>query len=99
MLLGAWQFLGLVAVPATGGAVLSRADEAIFGPLGAILWWVWAFGATNLQSEAGASSEFAVAVVGALLGVLSLIIGVTGALSFVAGDAVADVLDRQRGPR
>lgn len=93
MLLGVWQFLGLLALVATGSAVLSRADEAVFGPLGAILWWVWAFGATNLQSQAGASSEFAVAIVGALLGVLSLIIGFAGALSFVAG-GVEDGISR-----
>jgi hypothetical protein len=84
MLLGAWQFLGLLALVTTGAAVLSRADEAIFGTTGAILWWVWGFGATNLVSEAGQSSELALALVGALLGLLSLVIGYAGAVSFLA---------------
>jgi hypothetical protein len=96
MLLGAWQFIGLLALAATAGSLLTRADEAIFGLVAALLWWLWAFGATNLVSEAGQSSELAIALVGGVLGVLALLIAYADALSFLAGAKAADAMERRR---
>lgn len=96
MLLGAWWFIGLLALAATAGSLLTRADEAIFGLVAALLWWLWGFGATNLVSDAGQSSELAIALVGGVLGVLALMIAYADALSFLAGAEAVDPMDRQQ---
>jgi len=84
MLVGAWQLLGLIALAASGAALLSRADEAVFGVAAALSWWVWAFGATNLVGEAGQSSSPSLAILGAGFGVLMLLVAWRGAFAMAS---------------
>jgi hypothetical protein len=84
MLVGAWQFLGAIALATSGAALLSRADEEVFGVAAALAWWVWAFGATNLVGDAGRSSSPSLAILGLAFGVLMLLIAWRGAFVAVA---------------
>lgn len=89
MLWQAWLFVGTVAVLATGVAVFTDDDAVaiVSGCVGTVLWFIWAFGALNVEVITGGSADTlsmpVLTFVGAGLGVIPAYIALTGPVDIV----------------
>jgi len=84
MLQSAWLFIGLVAVLATTGAVLTTKDEVgmVLGIMGTLSWWMWTYASFEVTIVDGGVefvfSQPIAAVFGVLVSLLPLYIALTG---------------------
>jgi len=79
-----WLFIGMVALLATSGAVVTSRDELgmVLGVLGTLSWWVWAYAAFEVQVVDGGVefvfTQSIAAVFGIMISLLPLYIAITG---------------------
>jgi len=96
MLFGAWLFVGVIALLATGAAVSTRdnAKAIMAGIAGALAWGYWAFGALDLRvvrdSTTYQYSQPELTILGVALALVPLFVALTGPF---------EVVGRVREPR
>ena len=91
MLLQAWLFIGVVALVASGVALMTSDDglAVMTGILGFVTWGVWVFGSLNLSVVRDATvytySLPAVAIVGIAFAIIPGFIALTGPVEVIGG--------------
>lgn len=89
MILQAWLFVGVVAILASGMALLTTDDgvAVLTGVLGFVAWGVWVFGSLNLQVVRDATvytfSSPVVAFIGIAFALVPAWIALTGPVEII----------------
>lgn len=89
MLVSAWLFVGVLALAATGMALLTSDNglAVMMGVLGFVTWGVWTFGALNLEVVRDATvytySLPSVAIVGVAVALVPGFIAITGPMEVI----------------
>jgi len=103
-----WLFLGAFAVATTGATLFTDVEDIVGGMCGAVLWSLWALGATNVELVRATDTEIvtqtqsypALALLGAGLAAVSVLLLLTGATTLLdpRGADLVDAPERGRGP-
>lgn len=86
-----WLFLGAFAVATTAATLFTDVEDIVGGMLGAVLWSLWALGATNVElvraTDTGLVTQTesypALALLGAGLAAVLVLILLTGATTLL----------------
>lgn len=93
-----WLFLGTGAAAVSAGVFLTRLDEIIWALAAALLWTLWAYGATNVEiygetAKIATRSYTALAIMGTALAALMAVVWLKGTALALHPDR-----DQQGGP-